>query len=147
MPHDVKTLSILSQSLLLFAKGLDSNAIPKLEFIFTHDPSDLPGVSTPWAVSVKLVGLKDINQEDGTKTNSYEKSWVGTGNTPEEAFGDLSAHLRASLADEAKQKAAELNALSEAARSMEAPVLLADLWSQVDPVEQVASARNSTTRA
>lgn len=131
MPNELESpmsFRSVSETLLQFAKGLDSAAIPKLTFKFEYEPADLPALSVGWKASVTLVGLKDINEESGIQTNSYEKSWSGEGDSPEEASAEMLKNLRASLDFETNQKMRELQSLQDALASMRNSVDLASLW-------------------
>lgn len=132
----------LCDALLLYAKGCNPTAMPKVSYHFSHDGSDLPELGDSWKLDLVLTGVDRL--EGSQVVTAYEHRWEGTGPSSEAAFHAVFKQVRTHMDDRRMALAGETAALDTTITAFDAPDLKT-LWANKDPEEHPVEAFKALT--
>lgn len=134
---DPKIISVITDALLVFAKGVDPQALPKISFSIDYAPSDIEAPT--WKFGVMLRGLERIN-DNGEEVFAYERKWEAEGDGVDEAANACLKTLIDNLRQESTQRRREAeqvaNSVTAAVGLLASSVeSLSSIWRDRDPDE------------
>lgn len=129
---ETQLLSMIADSLLVFAKGIDPLTLPRVSFDLKHTPSDIPSDVT-WTLEVCVRGVSKLDDE-GNEVVSFEYKWKGEGYDSTSAARSALGLIVQGLQEEAARKQVEADKVALASKQtvllLSGQTDLAGLWTR-----------------